>query len=504
MTSQDFFNEKIANPIRKAEALIGKIGKEKAIRFMVQQAESNFSSLKGKYKNKSRLLFGSIYERLANQFRQKSDLEKGLDWLSSEELKTLTGIMLGEFQLRRASMLLMLWGFQHDDSPTGNYSFEKVKLLNEAKFLFFSLVIESNEKRLPKELEKHMPVIWSNLALCLMQLNRFVEPWLLLDRAIGIPIWVFYNKARLLDAIMGNTCIDEYPILQFHIYRFCKSALGMPKIDEAARKQAKDLGLLAESRVIELGESIQVLHNDWNKNLIEARKRDDYRAFVLGHHLSLNEHSNYCNCSLSENDDLKIRTTHTHTQIPWVDEKEKWIELLKGEFKKAVREFHTYVSANDENKNPEDLKVSFRYSYGVLDKIARYMLVTLDVSLTPKEKVYFTDIFEKLKNTHGSDKNFFIYTLYSIAEDLNHKSPFSALKDYKFIRDKMEHEGVQVVFNEQMLKSKDDGYSIGADQLQDKTYHLLQLVRSAIFSLVYLIRFESIERAKISPNEEDK
>lgn len=491
MTNQDFFNEQIAAPIREAEACIGTIGKEKAARFLVEQAESNSRSLKGEYKNKSRLLLGSIYERLGYEFRQKSDLEKGLKWLSPKVLKTLTGIMLGKSQLSRARMLVMLWGFQHDDSLTGNYSFEKVKLLNEAKFLFFSLVIDSNEKRLPKELEKHMPVIWSYLALCLMQLNRFVEPWLLLDRAIGIPIWVSYNKARLLDSIMRNTCTDEYPILQFHIYRFCKSALGMPKIDEAARKQVEDLGLLAESRVIELGESIQALHNDWNKNLIEARKRDDYRAFVLGHHLSLNEHSNYCNCSLSENDDLKIRTTHAHTQIPWVDEKENWIELLKGEFKKAVREFHTYVSATDENKNPEDLKVSFRYSYGVLDKIARYMLVTLDVPPTPKENVYFTGIFKKLENTHGSDKNIFIYALYSIAEDLNHKSAFPALKDYKFIRDKMEHEGIQVVGDNQLLESKDDGYSIGADQLQEKTYHLLQLVRSAIFSLVYLIRFES-------------
>ena len=132
----------------------------------------------------------------------------------------------------------------------------------------------------------------------------------------------------------------------------------------------------------------------------------------------------------------------------------------------------------------------------------RVAVATLSIFDDVESKpMYFHDFMDYLKNKIDVPNKVYLIALESIAQELYHQNEFATLKEYKQWRDAIEHNYFFLVRDYEKLKEIQTKYSnlenvsFAVQSLFEKrTLHLFQLCRSAIFSLVFLIRDESCER----------
>ena len=245
----------------------------------------------------------------------------------------------------------------------------------------------------------------------------------------------------------------------------------------------------------------------------EFNNHTPFRKFCIQHFLTLNEHGLYCNCVAAKADDLQIGVKHGMFKGDVIPKLELLLNRMKSEFALARWLFYqsqqTEVEfANDSkfselldgeliNAQSEMLRTSFRTCYGILDKIALGIckLYNLDA-----KKIYFETFWDEPKrnSTLNNNRNFHLNALYSIACDLNTKT--GELNQFKNWRNKLEHNLLVLRDTE---KSPLDKYKIFEDtdfvvvvnpvDFKNKTLHLLQLTRAAIFSFVFCVRLQTIE-----------
>ena len=132
------------------------------------------------------------------------------------------------------------------------------------------------------------------------------------------------------------------------------------------------------------------IHEDLEETKKEFDSLSSYRKFCIDQHLTLSEHSLYCNCIGSRRDDVIICTPFQPLDANFIPVMEKILNRLKSEFSLARLLFY-YSTKNDENEfttydsevmftelydaesmgtKPEMLRTSFRLCFGILDKIA--------------------------------------------------------------------------------------------------------------------------------------
>lgn len=267
--------------------------------------------------------------------------------------------------------------------------------------------------------------------------------------------------------------------------------------------------------------------NNLNKEIEETENEFNnhtpFRKFCITNFLILNEHSIYCNCVATEKDDLQIGVKHGMFKGDVVPKLELLLNRMKSEF--AIARWMYYQSLQTETSFDSDVKfselldgeiineqsemqrTSFRICYGILDKIA--LGICKLYNLDTKPNVYFETFWDNPKRNTELNKirNIHLNGLYSIACDLN--TTTGELKQFKNWRNKLEHNLLVIKdtqnFSPDVFKIFKDTEFVAvadpADFLQ-KTLHLLQLTRAAIFSYVYCVRLQTIEH-KVEGFEEN-
>ena len=151
------------------------------------------------------------------------------------------------------------------------------------------------------------------------------------------------------------------------------------------------------------------------------------------------------------------------------------------------------------------LKDSFKACYSIMDTIAIAILQALEIDYTKlrtkKNKkrapnIYFTSMWTlPLFEKHHFDDNYYLQTLYSIAQELSNES-YSGLKNYKKIRNAIEHKIFHVTSEGDKpmtgVMDKDSYYSIHRRELENKTLVLLVFTKSLLFTYVNFMRRLSV------------
>jgi hypothetical protein len=260
---------------------------------------------------------------------------------------------------------------------------------------------------------------------------------------------------------------------------------------------------------------IKVLRNHKIQASETYNNLKNYKKFCAVNQLFLNEHSYFCNCKESTKDNLQIRTNHAHTQIEWVIQFQKLIDNLSIDF--AIARYNYYCSLDGtkvsgftnriENIKNGLLKNSFKTLYSILDQIAHGVFQVMEIDFENKLKIKFPDEKEKPKlyflnmwdyglfdEKHFID-NYYLISLYSITKDFD-RSKFSALSEFKNIRNSMEHKIMHIVDESASNAFQNSDFIYKREVLLEKTKILMMLTKSAIYSFTYLIRRQSIYKAK--------
>ncbi|MET4142870.1 LA2681 family HEPN domain-containing protein [Pedobacter sp. UYP1] len=157
----------------------------------------------------------------------------------------------------------------------------------------------------------------------------------------------------------------------------------------------------------------------------------------------------------------------------------------------------------------EQLKIAFRLSYSILDKIAYLLNDYLDLHIKPS-KVSFRGLwYEKedkmiLRDFFTKSENWALRGLFWLSKDLYEKNrDFDTVldpeaKEIALIRNYIEHKGFKVVSDRPLLPNffteEDISYAISKRDFEAKTLNLLKLTRAAIIYLAIAIVHEERRR----------
>ncbi|MCK4641073.1 MAG: hypothetical protein KAU06_07030 [Candidatus Marinimicrobia bacterium] len=284
----------------------------------------------------------------------------------------------------------------------------------------------------------------------------------------------------------------------------------------------------------ELGFNEKEVHKELEETKKENETLSNYRKYCIDSHLTLSEHSLYCNCKGARRDDLLICTPFQSFDADFIPRMEKILNRLKSELSLA-RLLYYYSTEKNENEfntfdsevmftelfdseyigtKSEMLRTSFRLCFGILDKIAMGICLLFDLA-NNNENIYFENFWKPnnatIKQKERWEKinsiyNISLVALYTQATDLNSKS--GEWNFFKKWRNTLEHNQF-VLFSDKefgndifnIYKNNPDIVGIDKEYFINKTLQMLQLTRSAIFNFVYLVRNEA---QKSKPKEEEK
>jgi tetratricopeptide (TPR) repeat protein len=275
------------------------------------------------------------------------------------------------------------------------------------------------------------------------------------------------------------------------------------------------------------------IHKDLEETKKEFESLSPYRKFCITNHLTLSEHSLYCNCIGARRDDIIICVPFEPFDADFIPLMEKILNRLKSEFSLA-RLLYYYSLKNIENEftffdsevmftelhdaesigtKPEMVRTSFRLCFGILDKIASAVCTLFDLA-DEKENIYFEKFWKpslkkgtlKQKTRWqkiNSIKNVSLLALYTQATDLNNEN--GEWFFFKRWRNALEHSQLNLLSDKELAddifgiyKSNPNLLIADENYFRSKTLQMLQFTRSAIFNYVYLVRNEA---RKTKPKE---
>jgi len=407
--------------------------------------------------------------------------------------------------------------------------------LHQSKFKYKFLKGENFQEILEKHLQLAISNYWrslkiwekeeekynirNNLGNCLWATGRYIEAASLFNQNINTNPNRFQSYAswgHAMEKLKEKSILPDIPSFYFVLAdKYIKSKKNATKkhIKDRLEMDIERCRLKLKSMDLELNEV------NLNQNRTSAQSEfeqfSEYRKYVLINELSLNEHALHCHCANSEYDNLSIGlysgSIHL-TKLEKLKELERYLNRLKSEFIFARLLFYKYQMFND-NQNQfysendfkntavqnddellgydvEHLRTSYRILYGLLDKIASAILVLYDIPENGKA-VYFEDVFHQFKDDLSDKENIHLYALQSMSLDLNQSLDgvkVGSLGFYKKIRNKLEHGLLVLSNNETDLEIKE----INILDFNSFITELLRLTKSAIFSLNFLMRTETI------------
>lgn len=309
-----------------------------------------------------------------------------------------------------------------------------------------------------------------------------------------------------LEAFLDFGHIDIYPELLNRIITSGNIAIEKYELSKHNKIEIEKL-------VQKLSTELSQMENqeDQHKNETNLNEFSKYREWTLKNTLSLNEHSIFCSCILSKHDDLSLETSNRHTQYEWINKFQILIDQLKYDFNQARYFFYCYQ--NNLNSIAEELKISSNTDNVLLNQSSRYLINSfknaysildrITVSLfsvyeeIPQKKIQFHQLTSYIKKHIDITRNRYLVSLESLSIELFHQNPNATLEEYKTWRNDIEHNFFYLSRSKtnEIIKIPELNHLknvtiVNIDNFSSRTEHLLQISRSAIFTLVFLIREE--------------
>lgn len=367
--------------------------------------------------------------------------------------------------------------------------------------------------------------IYTNIGNSFSYIGRFVEAQGFWDKAINIlPQFsmAIGNKANGLFHY-GVTLFDEIHQNIFMIFSFhhLGSALALEQYLDRNAKQG--MQQLYDSLNLRINDEYKLkLPNLNNYDLGDDMQLVDYRKWCLKNQLFINPLNDLGNYSIASHDCLNLPTLILKRNRPPV-----FLNLynqIKQEYGTARYAYYTSIQRYNPHFSDTDivlvqtmetiqysfyieqLKISFRLSYSILDKIAYLLNDFLNLGIEA-HKISFRSLWYSntskmtLRPFFSSCDNWPLRGLYWLSKDLYEKeNEYDSVlepeaKDIASLRNFIEHKGFKVVsdskiFSEIYDENSDISYNITRADFEKKTMNILKLTRAAIMYLSLAISHE--------------
>lgn len=359
--------------------------------------------------------------------------------------------------------------------------------------------------------------LWVNYGNCLDALGRGVESFYAYDEALKLDgnfSMAIGNKAfasRRFADISGEyraaIYVDAYQAIASIIDKEDLIAYGGLRAKQLFEKQLKEI----EAQFKDKG----ILRKKLKHRKYSSTKLSDfekfYVEFCIREKLFLNFHIHQASCEPAVNDPIFIRLITTAEDRDRFYELAKHINQIKEDYATArllllqsrykrkdfdsISQRTTFVNTLDYsqfNLYYGLLKLSFRASYNILDKIAVFINDYYGLGLKERD-IYFARIWTK--NNRIRDKillsrNLSLYALYDIFQDFK----LGHYDRIRQIRNALTHRKLVIYdFGAVAEHAGADECSIDYQTMVTETLNLLRLARSAI---IYLISFVNIEESR--------
>lgn len=465
------------------------------------------------------LLFFDTLNHYAQEYASKETFR---NIIKSFETQGFRAKLFARFPVKAkmiyAETLLGYHTLLKNESPIS--SFEKTELLIKAKSFLWKIYIHHIEGK-NKLVKLDLSHCLTLLSLTLAELSRWFEPLFYLNEAkahlLNNPN-VEYTRVKVLEAIKIKTCLSYNGQLILKLIDCSLEVLKLPQLLQQQKHQLEEIVTTCRKFLAENKLKVQRLRSHKKKVSKSFNKYNPYRKYCATNQLFLNEHSFFCNCGHSTKDNLQIETSHDHTKIDWVKPFEKMIDVFCYDFILARNNYYYALpgikvsnsqiknisrSRARENLKNALLKNAFKTLYSVLDQVAHGIFKVMEIDFESKlrekfpiekerPKLYFLSMWDfELLDVKLFESNYYLTSLYSIAQDLNN-SKYAALKEFRTIRNAMEHKILFIVDDaKEKLSQSNDDIVYTRDELLEKTKILMLLTKSAIFSFTYLARRQS-------------
>lgn len=416
----------------------------------------------------------------------------------------------------------------HIEKPVPDVAWEwKQEVLEQQLYYLRKACTSPGFSTITKE---HQARVYTNLANLLDRLGRFSEAPENYDRAISIiPKFgmAIGNKAR---ALLTYGRHDHDPghkfVFLYHAHKLCLKALSCPLPEYAIQGFKSDIGnikRLVGDEFLNKSEKQTAITGDSSAEIA-------YRTWCLSNHLFLNPLNDIGPLEVAAHDPLLLPNITTDiNEPPWFL---GLFNQLKQEYISARYFFYSGISSEKSHFSDkgvslvntldytahsiaiEKIKVSFRMSYSIFDKIAYFLNEYYKLEF-PERQIYFNTIWHKngdykngLHSIFQARKNLPLRGLYWVSRDLfEENAPFvKALepdaKKLRQIRNHLEHKYIKVqdLFQEDL----DDTHPM-ADSLAErisradfteKAFRILHLSRAALIYLSFSIGEEEKRKAE--------
>lgn len=363
------------------------------------------------------------------------------------------------------------------------------------------------------------PELKVNLANSLKRQFRISEALCHYDDVISLNIDIpqaHINRAETLK--MLSEISDSYSIKM--IYEIIHNY----KIGASSHKVPPNWAIKYQSIASHLEELHGISYTNYSKdneeNHSEFTKLSNYRKFLVDNKLVLSEHSLYCFCKSSAQDDMSISTSTEGLVGEFIPQMEMALNRIKSEYSLARRLFYESQQQTAQTIDKDDcytellngeilsmdiekLRTTFRLCFGILDKIAHCICELYDVWLK-ENKVSFHNFFRLNHNDRRelfeSIKNPGLLALYSIATDLNQHQN-GELSFYKDLRNALEHSFLTIKDDQnecdpfKTYELSNNLIMINKNHFEEYVSLMLQITRSAIFSFVFSVRHKGQKKS---------
>ena len=364
------------------------------------------------------------------------------------------------------------------------------------------------------QLDESSIMLLTNLGNNLILSGRIVEALQLFDSVLQFDPAFVNAQASKAEALKWHTKLSDTPIsisLFAEMYRLYKSATEHSVWSKKKTEQLTAGKNYFQQWLTDHDVKIGELDREFVQNQIEFENHTSEEKFYLTNFFSLSEHGLYCFCNGATPDRLTIGTPELVTFDKVIIAMEFTLNQLKSEFSLARRLFYEYMEGGEDSMHfekisenyisgivAERLRTSFRLCFGILDKIANGICTLYDLNCE-NENIYFESFWRKSKSCPRWAKikeirNIHLTALYSMACDLNTRE--GELKQFKEWRNALEHK--TFTLTEESMADEKMAFLLKSfstkKEFEFKTKHLMQLTRAAIFSFVYCVRAERLQK----------
>ncbi len=395
-----------------------------------------------------------------------------------------------------------------------DWNFQMTELTNEIFYLRKSIASKGFSK-VPKERQCQ---IFTNLGNSFSYIGRFVEAQTYWDKAIEIlPQFAMAigNKGNGLFHY-GLSLFDESHRDIFIIHSFNNLAKAL------SLRQYLDIG--AEQGIQQLYNYLDTkIHNEYKNDLPNLNNYElgndkelvEYRLWCIENKLFINPLNDLGNFSIASHDCLNLPTVIIEKNRPPVflnlfNQIKQEYGTARFSYYNSIQGYNPHYSDTDidlvETMETirysfyiEQLKISFRLSYSVLDKIAYllndYLKLDIEAHKISFRSLWYSNTSKSiLRQYFQKCDNWALRGLYWLSKDLYEKgSEFDtvlepASKEIATIRNFIEHKGFKVISDFKIFPSmyddtNDISYTISRKNFEAKTLNLLKLTRAAIMYL---------------------